>query len=275
MAETEGSVLTGNPEGSVSTWTDGLDDYKETIETKGWQSNADVLKSYVNLEKQVGADKVVLPSVDTDLSEWEGWSKLGTPEKAEDYQLSAPEGFEGYNQDLSDWFREAAHDAKMPASQAQRLHDKFVEHHISQMEEAIKLQTEQSEKWTSELKKEYGTAFDERVSAARKAIRTFGSDELMQALNQSGLGDHPAFVRAFAKIGMELGTGPQMKDAETSGAFGTTPEMAKEEIAKIRAHEGLLDPSHAEHKVLNEKLTRLNELAHGNEVLFTAGTGNP
>lgn len=112
--EAEGSVLTGNPEAVEGSWTAGLEDYQDVIDAKGWQSNADVLKSYVNLERQVGADKVVLPGEGTDLTEWEGWKSLGTPENADDYKLAAPEGFDGYSAELSDWFRNAAHEMKLP-----------------------------------------------------------------------------------------------------------------------------------------------------------------
>ena len=37
------------------------------------------------------------------------------------------------------------------------------------------------------------------LSDARDAIRAFGSPELSAVLNQTGLGNHPALVRAFAK----------------------------------------------------------------------------
>lgn len=43
--------------------------------------------------------------------------------------------------------------------------------------------------------------------------------------------------------------------------------MAKEQIANIRANPALMDPAHAEYKVLNEKLTHLTELAYGNELI--------
>ena len=269
--EAEGSVLTGNPEAAAESWATGLDDYNEVIEAKGWQSNADVLKSYVNLERQVGADKVVLPSEGTDLAEWEGWQKLGTPESAEDYQLAAPEGFENYDQGLSDWFREAAHSARMPAEQAQRLHDAFVERMIGNSQDQVAAVQQQQDGWESDLKKEYGTAFDERVAAARSALREFGTPELQEIIDGSGLGSHPEVVKAFAKIGMALGKGPQGKGlGEESGQFGTTPEMAKEQIAKIRSNPALQDKTHPEHAVLNAKLTQLYELAYGNELVANA-----
>jgi len=265
--EAEGSVLTGNPEGSESSWTDGLDEWKEVIETKGWASNADLIKSYVNLEKAVGADKVVLPAADTDLTDWEGWEKLGTPKEAGDYTLDAPEGFDQYDQGLSDWFRDAAHAARLPATQAQKLHDSFVERMMGSHQEMATNAQAQSEKWEAELHKDFGTSFDARVASARAAMREYGTPELPLVIDAAGLGSQPDLVRAFAKIGMQLGSGPQFKDGETSGKFGTTPDQAKEEIATLRTNPALLDASHPEHKVINAKLTRLTEAAYGTDII--------
>tara|TARA_R110000751_G_scaffold264535_3_gene363620 strand:+ start:2357 stop:3169 length:813 start_codon:yes stop_codon:yes gene_type:complete len=266
--DAEGSVLgTGNPEAGETTWNSGLTDYDELVTAKGWSGPGDVLESYVNLEKAVGADKVVLPLADTDLADWDGWSKLGTPDEPDGYELNAPEGMEQYDQGLSDWFREAAHSAKMPATMAQAMHDKFVERMGGSLQEQSTNQQAQQETWEGELRKEYGTAFDERVAAARSAIREFGSPELQGALESSGLGSNPEFVKAFAKIGMALGKGPQFKEAEGSGRFGTTPDMAKEQIASIRANPALYDEGHAEFRVLNDKLTQLNQLAYGDDLI--------
>ena len=268
--ETEGSAIltedAGNPEVAAD-WTQGLDDYHEVIEAKGWRGADDVLKSYVNLEKQVGADKVVLPADGSNLSEWEGWQKLGTPENAEDYQLAAPDGFEAYNQDLSDWFRGAAHEMKVPAAMAQGLHDRFVEQQMSNMQAAQSQAADQQAEWEGELQREYGSAFSQRVEAAQRALREYGSDELRQVLSDSGLGSNPHIVRAFAKIGMGLGSGPQFKEGESAGQFGTTPDMAKEQMAQIRAHPGYWDNSLPEHKPLVAKMAKLAELAHGTDVV--------
>ena len=83
----EGSVDAGNPEdgsgvpegtpaetamGGGTGWADAQ--YDEVISAKGWSGADDVLKSYVNLEKAVGADKVALPAADSNILEWEGWS---------------------------------------------------------------------------------------------------------------------------------------------------------------------------------------------------------
>lgn len=289
MSEEQGSVLAGNPEvedtgvatepvteaAAESTLTEAgwaSQEYSGVVEAKGWKSADDVLKSYVNLEKQIGSDKVTLPTAEEDITEWDGWSQLGTPEEASGYQLDVPSGYEGYSEELSDWFRQEAHAARLPAAMAQRLHDKFVERAISQETDFATEQQHTMNQWDSELKKEYGAAYDERIGLARRAVRAFGSDELSDVLNQTGMGNHPEMIRAFARIGAELSSGQQFKDSEQTGQFGVTPDMAKEQIAQIRANPALYDKSHAEHKLLNEKLTQLNEVAYGNEVLFSTGS---
>tara|TARA_R100001594_G_scaffold5297_2_gene16828 strand:- start:6076 stop:6936 length:861 start_codon:yes stop_codon:yes gene_type:complete len=285
MSEDQGSVLTGNPieetpapvvEAAVgettltqSDWVS--DEYKEVVEAKGWKSADDVMKGYVNLERQIGADKVVLPKEGDDIAEWEGWEKLGTPETSEGYDLKAPEGYDAYAENMSNWYREAAHKVKLPAAQAQQLHDSYVQHIMQMQENAALEQKRQVEDWGNQIKREYGQALDERVGLAHRAMRAFGSDELRTLMDETGLGNHPEVVKAFVKIGSELSSGQQFKDAEETGRFGVTPEAAKEQIAQIRAHPGLYDTSHPENKILNEKLTRMTELAHGDDVLFTAG----
>ena len=285
MSDEDGSVLTGNPEAEDTSesqpaatelttpeWVS--EEYKEVVETKGWKTADDAIKSCVNLEKQVGGDKVLLPKEGEDLSEWEGWKQLGTPETSEGYEFKVPDGMQDYSPEMLEWFAKEAHAANLPVSIAQRLHDGWVQKATETQADHELQQERQREDWNAELKKEYGTAYDDRVGLARRAVRSFGSDELIKVLEQTGLGDHPELIKAFSRIGSELSSGQQFKDAEQSGQFGVTPDMAKEQIAKIRSNPALYDTSHSEHKVLNEKLTQLTEVAYGNEVLFTTGAGN-
>ena len=273
----EGSVLaTGNPvetqgeeEVAAVAVTSELtspewvsDEYRSFVDNKGWKSADDALKSYVNLERQIGQDRVALPSEGDDVANWEGWSRLGTPETADGYELNVPQGYEEYSADLSDWFRQEAHSAKLPAHMAQRLHDAYVQRMMDGQSDAVLDQQRQFEDWGNEMKKEYGTAYDEKVGMARRAVRAFGSDQLTDLLNNTGLGNHPEMIRAFAKIGAELSTSNQFKDAEEAGSFGMTPEDARAEIARIRSHPGLMDKGDPENRVLNERLTQLYELAN-------------
>ena len=69
-------------------------------------------------------------------------------------------------------------------------------------------------------------------------------------------------IRAFSRIGAELSTGQQFKDAGEAGAFGMTPEDARTEIASIRSQPALMNRSDPQNRVLNERLTQLYGLAY-------------
>ena len=244
-------------------WTDSLDPETRThlTEVKGYKSPADLANAYVNLERTIGMDKVPLPAKDAPYSDWEGWEKLGTPAAADGYDLKAPDGYENYDAGLGGWFRQAALEAKVPAPMAARLHDAFVERSM----EAEKIAAVDAERQimdtTKALKGEYGSAFDERISAAKRALREYGGEDADDMLADPNLSSNPAWIKMLVKVGMELGSGRQFKGAEDSGQFGMTPASAREEIAKIRSHDGFMNISHPEHKVLQERLTALHMIA--------------
>jgi hypothetical protein len=80
-------------------------DYAQIVTTKGWKSADDVLKSYGDLEKHVGApaDRLIrIPDaakIDdafrADVFKRIGYTPEGAPGKPEDYGLTVPEGMDG------------------------------------------------------------------------------------------------------------------------------------------------------------------------------------
>lgn len=49
-----------------------------------------------------------------------------------------------------------------------------------------------------------GDKLNESLATAKKALTQFGGDEMLQLLESTGFGDHPAVVRTFAKIGKAI-----------------------------------------------------------------------
>ncbi len=279
----DGSVIAGNPEDNLEpqnnppagneNWAGA--DYQELVTAKGWSGPDDVLQSYVNLEKAVGADKVALPAADTDILAWDGWEKLGVPVDAANYEMKAPEGYNAYDQTLADDMRGLFHEAKLTPAQATMLHDRFVERQMGQTQSAINQGTQQVETWDREVREKYGDAYNERINAAKQAVAQFGGDDLAQWLTDTGAGNHPVVIDAFAQAGMALGQTGQFKDGPPAG-FGITPADAKDQIAALRANPALTDKTHPEHAVLNQKLTDLYQAAHpddgtGSNVVATVG----
>ena len=84
------------------------------------------------------------------------------------------------------------------------------------------------EGWVADLKSDPGFGgeqFGANVELANRALREYGSEELIAYLGETGLGDYPELVKMFAKIGKT--TGP-MKSVGGNGAVA--PKSAAEAL---------------------------------------------
>lgn len=76
--------------------------------------------------------------------------------------------------------------------------------------QALEAHNKQVDEWVGSLRNdpEFGGAkFDANVATAQKAMTAYGSPELTELLDESGLGSHPLFVKLMHKIGQDLGEG--------------------------------------------------------------------
>lgn len=53
------------------------------------------------------------------------------------------------------------------------------------------------------------------LSKAQQALETFGTPELKEYLNETGLGNHPELVKAFVKIGKAMSEDNMVSAANT------------------------------------------------------------
>ena len=68
--------------------------------------------------------------------------------------------------------------------------------------------TEARAGWVEQIKADSefndSRGFDANLTTARSVLKTFGSNELSELLNESGLGDHPAMVKFALRVGRRL-----------------------------------------------------------------------
>ena len=133
------------------------------------------------------------------------------PVAPEKYEISTPEGFEQIDQGLLDRFTPVAKECGLTNEQAQKLANLYGKQ-LQQVNEAQEIEFfKQRQEWVNELKNdpEFGAGNDDTfkssVGKAQLALKQFGSPELTQYLERSGLGDNIYLVKAFAKIGSALG----------------------------------------------------------------------
>jgi len=226
-------------------------------------------KGYVNAQSMIGADKIALPGKHATDDDWNNvYTKLGRPEEPSGYELSnnLPEGQEP-NEKMLEWFKGTAHKAGLSPRQAQIVLQDYNEMNQSQSS----VDTGQAEQMVmdteTELKKEYGQAFEDRMSTGNAVAKQFGAEGIdeIQLADGRTLGDHPDIIKMMVNIGqfMKEKMGEDtLEGVKSNGAMAPSEAAAK--LAEIRAPGGpLWDARHPEHDWYVQESLRLTEITIG------------
>lgn len=166
--------------------------------------------------------------------------QTGVPESAEEYGFDLPEGMEPTEADIA--FRQemaqAMHGSNVTAGQAAALGTTFNAILERQRSDTAEAATAAIEANVSELQREYGAEYDRNIELARRAARSFGSEGFVDFLESKtvdgvALGDHPDFVRAFARIGRSTGE-PVIDIDHSSGERSTLEERIRDKRSEIQ-----------------------------------------
>ncbi|TFG66381.1 MAG: hypothetical protein E4H28_02135 [Gemmatimonadales bacterium] len=240
--EPEGSAPAGNP-ATEAPWygADAPSELNGFVELKGWEKPDQAIESYRNLETLLGADKagraVVWPK---DANDAEGWkaihSRLGVPESPEDYGLKVAEG-------ESDAFVKAAapvlHKLGLSKAQAEGLNN-FLEEYTGGLNksnaEAVTAKTTQA---VEALKSEWGAAYDERIEAGQKAVRSMGLSEADLEQMEAAMGTAQLF-KFMHKMGSKLGEAAFV-DGGVPPSQTFTPDAARARLQELQKDKTWLD----------------------------------
>lgn len=139
--------------------------------------------------------------------EEKGEEPEGAPEKYEEFEV--PEGYVMKDESLTQ-FQEYARERNLSQEQAQEL----INFHAENVQAIFKDQADAWEQtrndWIQSAKadKEFGgMQFNENMKHVAAAVKQFGTPELKNVLNESGLGDNPELVRFFYRVGKLVGEG--------------------------------------------------------------------
>lgn len=146
------------------------------------------------------ADKAASEGEEGGKEKTDGEGEELTPESYGDFAL--PDGFEPIPE-IMDEFKAYAAAHKIDKAEAQKLVDLQVK--LKQVEMQRAAATVQQWATDARADKEIGGAdFDKNLGAARAALSAFGNPELLQLLDQTGLGNHKAVIGAFVRIGKAM-----------------------------------------------------------------------
>lgn len=127
----------------------------------------------------------------------------GAPEK---YEFKPAEGQELDTAALEQ-FEPIARELNLTNEQAQKLVDAYPKILAGVQQRQAEAWQKQTEGWAETVKADKeigGDKLTSNLSAAQRALAQFGTPELKEYLEGTGLGNHPELVKAFVKVGKAM-----------------------------------------------------------------------
>ena len=260
--QSQTSVLSG--EQTQNNFQDLIpEEYRGEKSLSNFKDMNDFVKSYLSAQKIVGADKIPVPNKFATEDDWKAvFTKLGAPEKPEDYKYSFKEG--ELDKDLVASFNVEAHRLGLLPQQAESLikyYNDFAEGNAIQNEEKAaetRLHTE------NELKREFGPQYAKRLDQAKRlASSTLGNDFLENTLLADGsrLGDNLNVVKAFSELAEKLSEDEVIKG--DSSSYMTANEIEKEIASLTEEGSPYWSKTHPNHQKAVQEVYKLRELLNG------------
>jgi len=202
--------------------------YKEEKALQNFQDMEGFVKSYLHSQKLVGSDKIPIPNKYANDSDWNTvFEKLGKPKSSDGYEYNLPKESKLDENSLKAFSTEA-HKLGLLPKQAQGIIKYYNDLAGSSETEANNKAEAGREEAEKNLRKEFGSTYDNRINAAKKlATSTLGNEFLNNTLLQDGskLGDNPTVVKMFADLAAQI--------SEDSIVKGDAPAyMSNKEISR-------------------------------------------
>ncbi|KKF68294.1 peptidase [Citrobacter amalonaticus] len=127
----------------------------------------------------------------------------GAPEK---YEFQAAEGVELDTEALKE-FEPVAREMNLTNEQAQKLVDVYPKILAGVQQRQVEAWQQTTEQWAADVKADKeigGDSLTANLSVAQRAIDQFGTPDLKEYLNSTGLGNHPGLVKFCVKVGKAM-----------------------------------------------------------------------
>lgn len=220
----------------------------------------DLAKSYVHAQKMLGKDKAVLPGKNSTPEEWKQlFHKLGVPQELDKYEIKKGEKYVASDEVINE-FKKIAFESNLLPDQAQKMLDWFNDRASGNMTKAQQEQQSRMEQGWQSLEKEWGAGFEKNIQAAKMVVKEFGNAEVIDYLNETGLGDDPKLVKFLAQIGQNLKEDSFKEEAVSH--LSMTPQEAKKKYTEIMgdANHPYRNPQHPGHKEAVAEVGKLFEI---------------
>ncbi len=241
-------------------WRDMLpDDIKSEPSLGTIHDPISLAKSYVNAQKMIGQDKLVIPGKHATKEDWQAvYQKLGLPKELKDYKVDLPEGH-GLDADFVGKFTKRAFEQGVMPAAAKELLAGYMEDYKEAVGSSETAAKQARDEGFSKLDEEWGAKYKSNRLAIQLLVNDFADDTDKLYLNNSGLMDDPGFWRLAAKIGGTLKEG-EIKGSLPRNEFDAKdPASAQREINMIYADSKhpYNDKQHPNHKAAIADMAKL------------------
>ena len=222
--------------------------YKDEKALQNFQDMDGFVKSYLHSQKLVGADKIPIPNKYATDADWNlVYEKLGKPRTPDGYEYNLPKEAKLDDNSLKAFSAEA-HKLGLLPKQAQGIIKYYndlagaSETEANNKAEAARTEAEKN------LRKEFGSTYNDRIMAAKKlATTTLGNEFLNNTILQDGskLGDNPTVVKAFADLAAQMSEDNIVKG--DAPAYMSTKEINRQIAALQQPGSAYWDKKHPNH----------------------------
>ena len=128
-----------------------------------------------------------------------------------------------------------------------------------QLADAESVSTSQREKAMTELKTEWGQAYDQKLQKANAVVSSVFPKGIMSMNLEDGtkFGDHPEVIKAFAALGEKMGEDDIIK---SDGPVYMTPNQIEKQIGELQQPgSAYWDKNHPNHHAAVDEVLALRE----------------
>lgn len=149
------------------------------------------------------------------------------PKPFDPEQLNVPEGFE-LDQELMQEFQPIAEELELDHNKAQQLMDTHFQALQKFQDQIVDQHQQQVQQWAEEAAKDSefgGDNYQASLQTAKQALDKFGTPELREVLNQTGMGNNPELIRFCVRAGQAMSEDTFDRDGQGAAQESRSPEQ--------------------------------------------------
>lgn len=225
----------GGGGGDAKSWLDSLpDDIKSDPSLKMFKEPSALAKSWVNAQKMIGADRVIMPNDKSTDEEWNAfYQKLGRPESADKYEIKDASG-KPVTDGVAKEFKETAFRLGLSPKQVAGLAEWNQATLNATQESAKTAELNQVREAINAYAQKLGgdDKYKARVDEARVAVRALANPELTKFLVDTGLGSRPEMIEFFANL-KGMMSEDKIRDGTGVSFQGEDPAVLQKELEAV------------------------------------------